>query len=247
MKLRLSHAFGFLFLLAACGGEPEAASPVPEAAAPEAAAGPAPPPAAEEEILVIFLGDSLTAGYQLGEAQAFPAHVEAALIAAGHGVRVVNAGISGDTTTGGLDRLDWLLRQQPDVLVVGLGGNDGLRGTALETSEANLRAIVLRARAAGARVLLAGMLIPPNYGPDYTRAFAALYPRLAAELEVPLIPFLLEGVAARPELNLEDGIHPNAEGQRIVARTVLKYLEPLLEEMAAEDFTEPEHGAEGTG
>ncbi len=238
MRLRLSLVFGFLYLLAACGGEPETTAPAPEAAAPEAAAPeaaapeavqslPTPEPAAEE-ILVIFLGDSLTAGYQLDEDQAFPAHVEASLIAAGHPVRVVNAGISGDTTTGGLARLDWLLRQEPDILVVGLGGNDGLRGTTLETSEANLRAIILRARAAGARVLLAGMLIPPNYGPDYTRAFAAIYPRLATDLDLPLIPFLLAGVAARPELNLEDGIHPNAEGQRLVAETVLKHLEPLV-------------------
>ncbi len=157
---------------------------------------------------------------------------EAAAPAAGHGVRVVNAGITGDTTAGGLAPLVWLLRQEPAVPVVGLGGNDGLRGTALTTSEANLRAIVQGARPAGARVLLAGMLIPPNYGADYTESFAAIYPRLAAELAVPLIPFLLDGVAADPELNLEDGIHPNARGQRIVADTVLRHLGPILDDLA---------------
>ncbi len=242
MRLRLSLVFGLFFLLAACAGPesaPQPASPpteaVPEPAARRPAAGsrvagsPAAGSPAAGEILVIFLGDSLTAGYQLDESQAFPARVGAALSAAGHVVRIVNAGVSGDTTTGGLARLDWLLRQQPDVLVVGLGGNDGLHGTPVATSEANLRAIVMGARAAGARVLLAGMLIPPNYGPGYTREFAAVYPRLAAELDLPLIPFLLAGVAARPELNLEDGIHPNAEGQRSLARTVLAHLEPLLD------------------
>ncbi len=245
MKIRLSPAFGFCLLAAACGGDPapppaaDAATPAPrpEPAAPAADAPRADAPRADapraDETLIVFLGDSLTAGYQLDESEAFPAHVEASLRDAGLAARVVNAGVSGDTTTGGLARLDWLLRQQPDVLFVGLGGNDGLRGTPLETSEANLRAIVERAQAAGVRVLLAGMLIPPNYGPDYTEAFAAIYPRLAADLGVPLIPFLLEGVAARPELNLPDGIHPNAEGQRIVAGTVVEHLEPLLDELAA--------------
>ncbi len=239
MSIRWPLVISFLALLAACGA-PEPAPVAGVAAAPEPAAPEPPPPEpvapepAGDKPLVIFLGDSLTAGYELDEAEAFPAHVEAALRAAGHTVRIVNAGISGDTTAGGLARLDWLLRQQPDVLFVGLGGNDGLRGTALPTSEANLRAILQRATAAGARVLLAGMLIPPNYGPDYCEAFAAIYPRLAEELAVPLIPFLLEGVAAVPELNLEDGIHPNAEGQRRVARTVLAHLQPLLEKSASE-------------
>ena len=239
MKIRFSSAFGFCLLAAACGdpdASPSNTSPSPAAGAtatgtPAADARPEPEEPAADETLVIFLGDSLTAGYELDETQAFPALIEARLRAAGRAVRVVNAGVSGDTTAGGLARLDWLLRQQPDVLFVGLGGNDGLRGTPLAASEANLRAIVERAGAAGVRVLLAGMLMPPNYGPDYTEAFAAIYPRLAADLGVPLIPFLLEGVAARPELNLPDGIHPNAEGQRIVAGTVLSHLEPLLNDL----------------
>ncbi|HBL25761.1 MAG TPA: arylesterase, partial [Acidobacteria bacterium] len=125
--------------------------------------------------------------------------------------------------------LDWLLKQKPDVLVVGLGGNDGLRGLDLTDSEKNLRDIVGRARAANVRVLLLGMLIPPNYGPDYTRQFQEMYPKIAKDFGVPLVPFLLEGVGGRPELNQEDGIHPTAEGQEKVADNV----EPALREVLA--------------
>jgi acyl-CoA thioesterase-1 len=189
-----------------------------------------PPAAAAARPLVVFLGDSLTAGYGLPEADAYPALIAAALATEGRLVRVVNAGVSGDTSAGGLARLDWVLRLEPDVVVVELGPNDGLRGLPLEATEANLRRIVERARAAGARVLLAGMLIPPNYGPDYAGRFAAIYPRLAAELDVPLVPFLLEGVGGEPDLNLTDGIHPNAAGHRRMADNVLPYLRALVAE-----------------
>ena len=182
----------------------------------------------EERPLVVFLGDSLTAGFGLGEEEAYPALASAALAAEGRPVRVVNAGVSGDTSAGGLARLDWVLRLAPDVVVVELGPNDGLRGLSLAATEANLREIVERSRAAGARVLLAGMLIPPNYGPDYAGRFAAIYPRLAAELDVPLVPFLLEGVGGEPDLNLADGIHPNAAGHRRLAENVLPHLRPLV-------------------
>lgn len=225
------------FLLAGCGdgaGESPSAgaaadaggssSPAP-ASAPEGAAG----RQAAEPPLVLFLGDSLTAGYGLSEGEAFPARIDELLAEKGRPARVVNAGISGDTTSGGLARLDWLLRQEPDVVVVALGANDGLRGLPVAETEENLRRIVEACRDAGAEVVLAGMLIPPNYGPDYTRSFAEVYPRLAEELEVERIPFLLEGVAARPELNQPDGIHPNAEGQRRVARHVLPFVEEALE------------------
>ena len=185
--------------------------------------------AGDDQTLVIFLGDSLTAGYGLDEDQSFPSLIAARLAAEGGAVRVVNAGISGDTTAGGLARLDWLLGQRPDILVVALGANDGLRGVDLADSEENLRQILGRARETGTTVLLAGMLIPPNYGPDYSHRFAELYHRLAEEDGIPLIPFLLEGVAADPGLNLADGIHPNAEGQKIVAETVWQHLWPLLE------------------
>lgn len=183
---------------------------------------------AEEAPLVVFLGDSLTAGLGLGEDQAFPAVVRERLAAEGVRVRVVNAGVSGDTSAGGLRRLSWVLRQGPAVVVVGLGANDGLRGVELAETERNLREIVRRARETGAQVVLLGMRIPPNYGPDYAVPFAAIYPRLAAEMEVPLVVFLLEGVGGDPDLNLPDGIHPNAEGHERVADNVVPVLREVL-------------------
>ncbi|HVR30821.1 MAG TPA: arylesterase [Thermoanaerobaculia bacterium] len=181
--------------------------------------------------LVVFLGDSLTAGHGVAEDQAFPAVAAARLAVAGHPVRVLNAGVSGDTSAGGLRRLEWLLAQDPDVIVVSLGANDGLRGLPLADTEANLRRIVSRAREAGARVLLLGMRMPPNYGPEYAPHFAALYPLIAEELEVPLVPFLLEGVGGRPELNQADGIHPTVEGHRIMAATILPWLQTIVGEL----------------
>jgi len=199
------------------------ASPSPSAVVNSQASGP----------VVIFLGDSLTAGLGLGEEQAYPARVAAKLAAQGKTVKVINAGVSGDTTAGGLARIDWLLRQHPDVLVVGLGGNDGLRGLPLADTEKNLRDIIRRGQAAGVRVLLLGMQIPPNYGPDYVNGFKAMYPRLAKELNVPLVPFLLEGVGGVADLNQNDGIHPTAKGQEMVADNVVPYLSKLLgKEMA---------------
>jgi acyl-CoA thioesterase-1 len=192
-----------------------------------------PAPAAESARLplVVFLGDSLTAGLGVDEDQAYPAIVSTKLAAAGHPVRILNAGVSGDTSAGGLRRIDWLLAQRPDVVVVGLGANDGLRGLQLEQTESNLRAILTRARGAGARVLLLGMMMPPNYGPEYAPAFAALYPRIAKDLEVPLVPFLLEGVGGRRELNQADGIHPTAGGHRVMADTVLGPLEGIVADL----------------
>jgi acyl-CoA thioesterase-1 len=177
---------------------------------------------------VIFLGDSLTAGLGLAEDQAYPARVAAELAGRGTPIRAINAGVSGDTSAGGLARLDWLLGQHPDVVVLALGANDGLRGVALADTEKNLREIVRRCRAAGARVLLLGMQIPPNYGPDYAGGFRALYPRIAKDMDVPLVPFLLEGVGGVAELNQADGMHPTAEGQEKVAGNVEPYLARLL-------------------
>ena len=193
------------------------------------ASRPSPPsPAVGAPPVVVFLGDSLTAGFGLAAEEAFPALVAATLAGRGTPIRAINAGVSGDTTAGGLRRLDWALKSRPEVVVVALGANDGLRGQPLESIEANLNAIVEKARAAGARVLLAGMLMPPNYGGEYASGFAAIFPRVAKQQGVPLVPFLLEGVAGHPELNQPDGIHPTAEGQRIVARNVEPYLAELV-------------------
>jgi acyl-CoA thioesterase-1 len=210
------------------------ASPAAEALAtpanfPSAANRPAPPPATSvRPPVVVFLGDSLTAGLGLEEPQAYPALLGARFAAQGRPIRVINAGVSGDTTAGGVRRLDWLLRQKPDVVVVGLGANDALRGAPPEEIERNLREILTRSRAAGARVLLLGMMIPPNYGPDYAGRFTALYPRIKKDMGVPLMPFLLDKVGGIPELNQADGIHPTAAGQRKVAENVYPYLRDVL-------------------
>jgi acyl-CoA thioesterase I len=183
--------------------------------------------------VVVFLGDSLTAGLGLDENQAYPAILEQELREEGMPIRAVNAGVSGDTTAGGLSRIGWILGQRPDVVVVALGGNDGLRALPVEQAEKNLREIVRRSQAAGARVLLLGMKMPPNYGPDYTSRFEAMYRDIAKDMNVPLLPFLLEGVGGIRNLNQPDGIHPTAEGQEILAKNVLPYLEEMLRQPKA--------------
>ena len=228
MKVALATTVLFIALaLPGCGDDVAEPAAPPPATAEQATSRPA---TTSDRPRVVFLGDSLTAGYGLEASQAFPALLADQLAEEGLPVNVVNAGVSGDTTAGGLARTDWLLRQRPDVLVVGLGGNDGLRGTDPAASEQNLRDIVARARDAGSRVLLLGMLIPPNYGVEYTTAFRDVYPRVAQDLDVPLVPFLLEGVGGDPALNQNDGIHPTAEGHRVVADTVMPYLRPLVED-----------------
>jgi len=213
-------------LALAAGYGCEAGGSAPDAVPAAAADGSAP----AERPVVLFLGDSLTAGYGLAEEQAFPALVQQRIDAAGLRYRVVNAGVSGDTSAGGLRRIDWLLRQPIAVLVLELGGNDMLRGQDLGALAQNLRAIVDATRAAhpDARVLVAGMRAPPNFGADYAGRFEAIYASLARETRAALIPFLLEGVAGDPALTQADGIHPTAKGQRILADTVWRSLEPLL-------------------
>jgi acyl-CoA thioesterase-1 len=191
----------------------------------------APSPAAAPELpVVLFLGDSLTAGYGLPSDEAFPARIQEHIDAAGLGYRVVNAGVSGDTSAGGRRRIDWLLRQPVAVLVLELGGNDMLRGQDLAALRENLQGIVAATRAAHpeAAIVIAGMRAPPNLGPTYVTGFEATFRELARDTGAVLIPFVLEGVAAVPELNQADGIHPTAEGHRIVAETVWRTLEPLL-------------------
>jgi acyl-CoA thioesterase-1 len=185
-------------------------------------------PALAVEHVIVALGDSLTAGLGVGADEAYPALLEARLRREGFSYRVVNAGVSGDTSAGGLRRVDWALRLSPAVVIVALGANDGLRGQPPDALRDNLTRIIERAQAAGARVLLAGMRVPPNYGDDYARAFAGVYPAVAKATGVPLAPFLLDGVAGNPRLNQADGIHPTAEGQRHIAEVLWPYLKPLL-------------------
>jgi acyl-CoA thioesterase I len=185
-----------------------------------------PVPAAER--VVVALGDSLTAGQGVARDEAYPALLEARLRDEGYAYRVVNAGVSGDTSAGGLRRVEWVLRTKPDVVIVALGANDGLRGLPVDALRDNLQAIVTRLRAAGARVLLAGMRVPPNYGDDYARAFAAVFPAVARRTGVPLAPFLLDGVAGEARLNQPDGIHPTPDGQRMMAERLWPHLRPLL-------------------
>lgn len=186
--------------------------------------------AAAEQKTIIFFGDSITAGYGLDPDEAYPALIQRKLDATGRPWRVVNAGLSGETTAGGLRRLDWILRQPVDIFVIELGGNDGLRGISTESSRANLQAMIERIRTKYPRTLivLAGMQLPTNLGPDYTRQFAAIYPELAQRYHTVLIPFLLDGVGGVPSLNQADGIHPTAAGHQLVAETVWLALQTLL-------------------
>jgi len=182
---------------------------------------------AQERVIVAF-GDSLTAGFGVAPAESYPGQLERRLATAGYRYRVVNAGVSGDTTAGALRRVDWALRAHPDVAIVVLGANDGLRGQDLRGARGNLEEIVARFQAAGARVLLGGMRLPPNYGRAYADDFRRMYETVARERRAALIPFFLDGVAADPRLNLPDGIHPTAEGYRLIVERLWPHLEPLL-------------------
>jgi acyl-CoA thioesterase-1 len=186
--------------------------------------------AAADPVRVLALGDSLTAGYGLPPGRGFVPQLQAALAARGRSVRVIDAGVSGDTTAGGLARLDWSLADNPQAAIVELGGNDGLRGLPPAQSRANLTTILDRLRARGIPVLLAGMLAPPNLGAEYGREFAAVFTDLArARPELVFYPFFLDGVAGDPALNQPDGIHPNERGLAEILRRLLPAVETLLE------------------
>lgn len=181
----------------------------------------------------MILGDSLTAGLGLPADEAYPALLQTQLDARNAGWRIVNAGVSGDTSAGGVRRLDWALEGGAAIVVVALGGNDALRGLPVADLRRNLEQAVERAQDAGARVVLAGMQAPTNTGPEYTSAFRAVYPAVATEHGAALVPFLLEGVAGVEALNQADGIHPNQAGARLVAETVWRTLEPVVRELEA--------------
>lgn len=183
----------------------------------------------ESKTTILFFGDSLTAGYGLSPEQAFPVLVEERLIKSGKNVRVVNAGVSGETTAGGLGRIDWVLNQDIDVFVLELGANDGLRGLPLKQTDENLQKIINKVRAKNpeVKIIIAGMQVPPNMGEVYANEFNKIFPKLALENSAVLIPFILEGVAGNESLNQPDGIHPNVEGSKIVANTVYEILQTI--------------------
>jgi acyl-CoA thioesterase-1 len=177
---------------------------------------------------ILAFGDSLTAGLGLNPDAAFPARLEAVLRSDGIDARVINGGVSGETTAGGVARLDWALGDHPDLVILELGANDALRGIDPKLAYANLDKILARLKASGAKVLLTGMLAPPNWGRDYQQEFAAIFPTLADKYQVPLYPFFLDGVATDPSLNQPDGLHPNAQGAALIAAKVAPYVERLL-------------------
>jgi len=180
--------------------------------------------------VILFYGDSLTAGYGLSTEEAFPALVEKKLNKNEKVVRVINAGLSGETSAGGLTRLDWVIKQQIDIFILELGANDGLRGLPLEETQKNLQLIIdkVKGKFPNVKIVVAGMMVPPNMGPEYTSKFKKIFPDLAKKNNATLIPFLLQDVAGNEKLNIEDGIHPNVEGHKIVADNVIKVLQPLL-------------------
>jgi acyl-CoA thioesterase-1 len=177
---------------------------------------------------LVMIGDSLTEGYGVARDKAFPALVQGKIKSLGKDWKVVNSGISGSTSASAAGRVSWALKQKPDIILLALGANDGLRGLDVKALEDNLDRAILLAVTAKAKVVLAGMQMPPNFGRAYTQSFAAVYPRLAKKHSLTFIPFLLEGVAAQASLNQSDGIHPNEKGHVIVAETVFKVMEPLL-------------------
>jgi acyl-CoA thioesterase I len=241
LKLRWSPALAATLLMIGCQSPERNATPEAAEAAEAAGAGSGQVgtavATAEERPVVLFVGTSLTAGLGLPAEAAYPAVIQAKIDSAGLPFRVLNAGVSGETSAGALRRVDWLLRQPFDVLVLETGANDMLRGADVDSTRANIQAIIDRVRAERpeASLILAGMLASPNLGRQYVERFAGMYPDLARRNQIPLVPFLLENVAAVPEMNLQDGIHPNAEGQRTVARNVWPVLEPVLRERASSE------------
>lgn len=184
----------------------------------------------QSEKTIIFYGDSLTAGYGLAPEHAFPALVDELISDKGLDYKVVNAGVSGETSSGGVTRIDWVLNQQVDIFVLELGANDGLRGIPTEKTYDNLEKIIekVHAKYPACKIVIVGMMVPPNMGKEYADNFSGIYPKLVKNFGSTFMPFLLTDVAGDPELNLPDGIHPNVEGHKIVAKNVMKVLDPLL-------------------
>jgi len=232
MKRLLTCLFVVSVVVAGCGRDRDAqerSRELRDASAPPPAARSADSaPVAQGRPRIVFLGDSLSAGYGVTKEQSIPSLVQRHLDAEGYNYEVVNQGVSGDTSAGGVSRLDWSLSGDVRILVVELGGNDGLRGLPVDTTKQNIAQIIKTAKERGVQVLLTGMEAPPSYGPLYTAEFRQLFRALAREHDVAFMPFFLEGVAGNPALNQPDGIHPNPEGAVIVEQAVWKSLKPLL-------------------
>lgn len=211
-----------LLTLQACTERPEAP---PEAATSTPA--PSPTPADSRPVIMAF-GDSLVAGYGLAQSESFPSRLQQKLDSNGYKYRVVNAGVSGDTSAGGVRRIDWAMKQKPEIVIVELGANDGLRGQPPAELKKNLSTIVKQSLDGGAKVILIGMEAPPNLGPDYTKEFRQVYRDVAHQFNVPLMPFFLMGVGGIANLNQADGIHPNAQGVDIIVENFWKVIEPIL-------------------
>jgi len=211
---------GIISFLSACSSNPEKTQAEKGEQAAESTA----------KKTILFFGNSLTAGYGIDPEESFAGRIQSRLDSLKKEYRVINGGLSGETTAGGLSRLDWFLEEEPYLFVLELGGNDGLRGIAISETKKNLLAIVdkVRAKYPNTKIILAGMQIPPNMGQEYTEEFKAIYPAVAKEKNIELIPFLLEGVAGNPDLNLPDGIHPTPEGHRIVMETLWPFISKAL-------------------
>jgi acyl-CoA thioesterase-1 len=229
IQMRIHSLFAALVVLCSCGGSPGSA-PQPSQGAAQEATPPAQSGAApDNRPAIVAFGNSLTAGFGADTGKSYPDFLQQELDRRGLRYRVVNAGISGETTTDALERLGTVTALKPAVVIVEFGGNDGLRGLPVSTTRSNLDQIIVAVKDTGAQVLLAGMTLPPNYGPDYIATFQRVYSDLAAKDKVALIPFLLDGVAGTSRMQ-RDGLHPTADGNRLVAATVMRYLQPLLRE-----------------
>jgi acyl-CoA thioesterase I len=221
--IRLTAVLSFIFFLMSCGfssAKSEFEKPRQEVQIPNTIS---------EKPKIVAFGDSLTAGFGLSEKESYPYLLQEKLRADGYDYEVVNAGVSGDTTAGGLERIDWSLEQENvRILILELGANDLLRGLPIEKMKENLSTIIKKAKAKNVKVLFCGMLAPPTMGAKYQREFMAVFPDLASQHQVEFLPFILENVAANPKLNQPDGIHPNAEGEKIMTENVYNALKPLL-------------------
>ena len=226
-------SFVAVLLLVGCS-----ATPAPEPEAPPRAVRPSAPAAPADAGIIVAFGDSLTAGLGLAPDDSYPSLLQNLLLNEGFPYRVINEGVSGDTSATALARVDTIASERAELALVAIGANDGLRGLPVDEMEKNLREIVRRFQASGSRVALAGMRIPPNMGAEYVQDFEAVFPRVAQDMDVPLLPFLLEGVAAYPDLNQDDGIHPNEEGARMVAKLVADFVKPLLQRREKEAAAE---------